>query len=52
MVDLFHIVVPCAYCDFVLIDRRWRLAVDRARERMSKEGIEVHAIPWVPPADG
>jgi hypothetical protein len=42
MIDLFHVVVPCAYCDFVLIDRRWHLAVDRARERMSKEGIEVH----------
>lgn len=41
MIDLFHVVVPCAYCDLVLIDRRWSLAVDRARERMAKEGIEV-----------
>jgi hypothetical protein len=42
MIDLFHVVVPCAYCDFVLIDRRWHLAVDRARARMSNEGIAVH----------
>ena len=42
MIDLCHAVVPSAYCDFVLLDRRWHLAVDRARERMLKEGIEAH----------
>jgi hypothetical protein len=40
MIDLFHAVVPCAYCDFVLVDRRWHLAVERAKARMVKEGIQ------------
>lgn len=41
MMDLFHVVVPCAYCDFVLVDTRWQQAVDRARDRLSKRGISV-----------
>jgi len=40
MIDLMHTVVPCAYCDFVVIDRRWQLAVDRARERMVEADID------------
>ena len=39
IVDLFHVVVPCSYCDFVLIDTRWRLAVERAKRRMLEARI-------------
>jgi hypothetical protein len=29
--DMMHAVVPCAYCDFVLLDSEWRDYVERVR---------------------
>ena len=36
--DLFHAVVPVSYCDFVLLDNRWRDQVDRLRGRLTQLG--------------
>jgi hypothetical protein len=36
--DFFHAVVPVSYCDFVLLDSRWRDQVDRLRARLAKFG--------------
>jgi hypothetical protein len=27
--DIFHLIVPVAYCDFVLMDRRWKTFIDQ-----------------------
>jgi hypothetical protein len=35
--DMMHAVVPCAYCDFVLLDSEWRDYVERVRPRLAKE---------------
>jgi hypothetical protein len=32
--DMLHTVVPCAYCDYVLVDSEWRDYVGRARKRL------------------
>lgn len=32
--DMLHTVVPCAYCDYVLIDSEWRDYVGRVRNRL------------------
>jgi len=34
--DFFHTIVPVAYCDFVLLDGRWRDQVDRLRVRLRR----------------
>ena len=39
-IDLLHTVVPAAYCDFVLLDRRWAAAVEEARRELERHGIE------------
>jgi hypothetical protein len=36
--DLMHAIVPCAYCDFVLLDREWCDYVERARHRLQTIG--------------
>lgn len=33
--DILHTVVPCAYCDYVLIDSEWRGYVERVRPRLT-----------------
>jgi hypothetical protein len=38
--DFFHTIVPVAYCDFVLLDGRWRDQVDRLRVRLQQAGID------------
>ncbi len=38
--DFAHAVVPVAYCDYVLLDRRWRDQVDRLRTRLQRLGID------------
>jgi hypothetical protein len=35
--DMMHAVVPCAYCDFVLLDAEWRDYVERVRPRLAKK---------------
>jgi hypothetical protein len=35
--DFFHAVVPASYCDFALLDGRWRDQVDRLRTRLARE---------------
>jgi hypothetical protein len=35
--DMMHAVVPCAYCDFVLLDSEWRDYVERVRPRLARE---------------
>jgi hypothetical protein len=39
--DLFHAIVPVAYCDFVLLDAAWVERVKVARERLIQHNIEV-----------
>lgn len=39
--DFFHAIVPLAYCDFVLLDNRWRDLADRLRARTERAGITV-----------
>ena len=34
--DIFHAVVPVAYCDFVLLDGHWKTQVERAHARLKK----------------
>jgi hypothetical protein len=34
--DMLHTVVPCAYCDYVLIDSKWRDFVGRVRRRLPR----------------
>jgi hypothetical protein len=36
--DLMHAVVPCAYCDFVLLDGEWCDYIARARARLEASG--------------
>ncbi len=38
--DFFHTIVPVAYCDFVLLDGRWRDQVDRLRARLQRAGVD------------
>src|SRR5262249_47318897 len=39
--DLFHAVVPLAYCDFVLLDKSWEDKVERIRKRLKAAGRSV-----------
>ena len=39
--DLYHAVVPTAYCDLVLLDRHWETQVNRVRSRFASAGIAV-----------
>jgi hypothetical protein len=41
VIDLFHAVVPIAYCDFVLLDKYWEAQVERVRSRLATSGISV-----------
>lgn len=38
--DFFHTIVPVAYSDFALLDRRWRDQVDRLRTRLKRTAVE------------
>jgi len=38
--DFFHTIVPVAYCDFVLLDGRWRDQVDRLRVRLRRVRLD------------
>ena len=38
-IDLFHAVVPAAYCDLVLLDKHWETQVDRVRTRLISASI-------------
>jgi hypothetical protein len=38
-VDACHAIVPASYCDFVLLDRRWKALVERARRRFAEGGL-------------
>jgi hypothetical protein len=40
-IDLFHAVVPIAYCDFVLLDKYWEEQLDRVRLRFGKAGMSI-----------
>jgi len=40
-IDLFHAVVPAAYCDLVLLDKHWEAQVDRVRSRLAPAGIPI-----------
>ncbi len=33
-IDLLHMVVPAAYCDYVLLDKRWCTILDRAARKL------------------
>jgi hypothetical protein len=36
--DMMHAIVPCAYCDFVLLDAEWCDFIERARRRLEAVG--------------
>lgn len=38
-IDLVHTVVPTSYCDFILLDGRWRNLVERTRESFGKDNV-------------
>ncbi len=40
-IDLFHAVVPVAYCDLVLLDKHWETQVDRVRSRFDAPGMVI-----------
>jgi len=40
-IDLFHAVVPAAYCDLVLLDKHWETQIERVRSRLVSAGISV-----------
>ena len=40
-IDLIHVVVPVAYCDFVLLDKHWETQVGRVRSRLNKADMSV-----------
>lgn len=40
-IDLFHAVVPAAYCDLVLLDKHWETQIERVRSRLVAAGITV-----------
>ncbi len=35
-IDLLHTVVPAAYCDYVLLDKRWCTILNRAAKKLRK----------------
>lgn len=37
--DFYHVVVPAAYCEFVLVDKDWRTIVEQARSRLRRAGF-------------
>ena len=39
--DFFHVVVPVAYCEFVLVDGYWETQVDRVRSRVQESKFPV-----------
>src|SRR5262249_22226799 len=39
--DLFHAVVPVAYCDFVLLDSHWKTKVEQVYKRLNKVGLSI-----------
>jgi hypothetical protein len=39
--DFFHAVVPVTYCDFILLDGRWRDQVDRLRARLARTAVSL-----------
>ena len=41
VIDLFHAIVPIAYCDFVMLDKYWEAQLDRVRSRFEKAGMAV-----------
>ncbi len=42
MTDFMHAVVPCVYCDFVLLDGKWADMVRRIREKYRAAGFHTH----------
>jgi hypothetical protein len=40
-IDLFHAVVPAAYCDLVLLDKHWETQVDRVHSRLISADIAI-----------
>ena len=48
--DMMHTVVPCAYCEYVLIDSEWCDYVERVRRRLM--GRQHIAAVYSPKADG
>jgi hypothetical protein len=41
VIDLFHAVVPLAYCDLVLLDKHWETQVNQVRSRLKAAGLSV-----------
>ena len=50
--DIGHFLVPAAYADFVLLDRRWYLRVEDARNYLRGEGIETRIAEQYTQRDG
>ena len=39
-IDMLHAVVPAAYCDCLLLDKHWEALLNRARDRLRRNGME------------
>ena len=39
--DLYHAVVPIAYCDFVLLDKHWEAQIEKVRLRFESTKVSV-----------
>lgn len=52
VLDILHAVVPCSYCDIVLLDSRWAAAVEEARKRFSDNKIQSHLARVYSPRNG
>ena len=39
--DLFHAVVPVAYCDFVLLDSYWKTKVGQVYKSLNEAGLSM-----------
>jgi hypothetical protein len=51
IIDFVHAVVPSAYADFVVLDRRWASAVSQATQRLRRAGHHAHIARAFTPGD-
>lgn len=43
-IDVFHLIVPCAYCDFVLLDKKW--TENFIKKIQNPQNIEIAKVFW------
>jgi hypothetical protein len=43
-IDVFHLIVPCAYCDFVLLDKKW--TENFIKKIQNPQNVEIAKVFW------